>query len=109
MAFSATPTSLLPNATNGTNQLIINTAGHASPTLAELSTAEANVSTGDLRKIAYALCERMSVWWNALATEDRPTRMTVQKSSQSISGTNRQYMQYVIQFDVDVSAEVTTE
>lgn len=45
---------------SGANELSFNTAGHASPTFPELTNAEADPSTGDIRKMAYAILLRIA-------------------------------------------------
>lgn len=109
MPFNKAPTQLFPNATNGTNTLVLNTSNHASPSLAELTNAEAHITTGDLRKIAYALAEQAYVWHNALAPADRPVAMSVAKASRMILGTNQQRVTYTLQFTVNTSADVADE
>jgi hypothetical protein len=47
----------------------------------ELTAAEADVTTGDIRKIMYAILERCWVKWNSLAIADRSTKMVLTKSS----------------------------
>jgi hypothetical protein len=109
MPFTDTPTLMFPNVTNGTNTLIFNTATHASPSLPELTTAEADVATGDSRKIAYALMEQIYDWWVSTASADRPTMMTVSKSTQQISNSSQTRTTYAIQFTTDITAEVGDE
>lgn len=47
----------------------------------EITAAEADEATGDSRKIIYGLCEKFWSAWNGLAVADRPTKMTLTKSS----------------------------
>lgn len=76
MAWSPVPTACFPNwSEDGTNITLPIAA------LPELTAAEADAATGDIRKILYALCEKVWGWWNALASADRATKATITKSS----------------------------
>jgi hypothetical protein len=110
MAFDKTPTTWLPNATNGTNQLVLNTADHASPTLTEMSTAEAHVTNGDIRKIAMAFCKEMYDSWVDQAG-NQPTKMQV-FMSEGYVGTDKLSRTYSFYFELDAppaSVEVADE
>jgi len=48
--------------------------------LSELSAAEADDATGDIRDLMFALCEHMFTTYDALDTADKPTKMTISKS-----------------------------
>jgi len=109
MAFNPAPTQLLPNATNGTNTLVINTADHGDPSLPELTDAEAHVTTGDWRKIAYAFAEQLYDHFVSLDAADRPTMLNVIKQPTQIVNSNQQLTTYIIQFTTDTSAEVADE
>jgi hypothetical protein len=75
----------------------------------ELTDAEANVTTGDSRKIAFAICERFVEWYNSLDTDDRPTMLIFDKQAQQISGSNQQIQTFIFQFTSDTSSEVADE
>lgn len=47
----------------------------------ELTAAEADGTTGDIRKIVWAITEKLYQAYNATATADRPTKWTMSKSS----------------------------
>jgi len=81
MAFNPDPIEMFPNASNGTNTLILNTADHADPSLPEVSTAEAHVSDGDSRKVLYGLLAQAFDWYNGLATADRPAQLQIFRST----------------------------
>jgi len=49
--------------------------------MVELTSPEADVSTGDIRKVMYAVLENMWLKWNALLIADRPTKMVMTKSA----------------------------
>lgn len=76
MAFDDTPTTWIAGiAENGT---ILSFPLTSFP---ELTAAEANGTTGDIRKIVWALMEKMYQEYNDAATADRPTNWTVTKSA----------------------------
>ncbi len=88
MAFSPVPTTWLGAGYSlGTNQAIFNTANHGTPCLSELTTTDANATTGNIRSIAFAFCDKLYKTWVAVAAADRPTRMTISRStSEDASG-----------------------
>jgi hypothetical protein len=47
----------------------------------ELTAAEADGATGDIRKILYAICEQLYQEWNSTLAGDRPSKMTVGRTS----------------------------
>lgn len=76
MAFSALPTNVIASwSEDGTNVTF------PIASIPELTAAEADAATGDSRKIIYAMLERLYQWWLALAPADRPSRVTVSRSS----------------------------
>jgi len=117
MAFSATPSGWLGAgytvSGSGTTAAINfgisgNTAvGEALP---EITSSEANATTGDIRKIYYGLAEKMYQSYNLKATGDLPNRMTFNKSSSVNSSTGLITTTYSFQFvlaatGLDVTAE----
>lgn len=84
----------------------------ANKTLTELTDAEANATTGDSRKVIYALAEAFYAKYNSLATADRPTQMQIYRSTSSNDITGETTRTYTLVFkvtptDVDVAAEPT--
>ena len=117
MAFSATPSGWLGAgytvSGSGTTAAINfgisgNTAvGEALP---EITSSEANATTGDIRKIYYGLAEKMYQSYINKATADLPNRMTFSKSSNVNSTTGLITTNYTFQFvlaatGLDVTAE----
>jgi hypothetical protein len=95
MSFAATPTLLFPGATNGTNTLSLTTATAAgAKSLPELTDAEAHVTTGDWRKIVFALMERLFLYYDSLALADKPTKVAITRTGtlQSNGTINYQYI-----------------
>ena len=85
-------------------------SGNTAATLPEITTDEANASTGDIRKIYYGIAEQMYQSFLAKATADRPNRMNITKLSNVDSTTGLITTNYTIQFvlaatGVDVTSE----
>jgi hypothetical protein len=83
MPYSAVPTTFFGAGYSvGTNTIIMNTADAGSnKTLAQLTDVEAHATTGDFRKIVFAIMEMLAVKWEATAVADRPTKLSITKSS----------------------------
>lgn len=104
MAFSPVPSVLFPGWTSdGTN------VSFAISGFTKLTSAEAHTSTGDSRKALYALCHQIEAAYAALATADKPGRLTITKGEQIVSsGINRVFFTFT--FDLDISgADVAAE
>jgi hypothetical protein len=100
MAFSPVPTNFFASwSENGT------TISVPIASFPEMTAAEADGATGDIRKILYAICERCWSVWNALATADKPTKMTIGKSSNTNVLTGKITHQYTFTFINSVSAQ----
>ena len=78
MAFDKTPTTWIPGWSENGTDIAIAALATAFP---QMTAAEADASTGDIRKILFAICEKIWTVWSALATGDKPARMTVNRSS----------------------------
>lgn len=50
-------------------------------TFPELTAAEADAATGDIRKIAFALLDKLYDAWMGKAAADRPTKWTMDRQS----------------------------
>lgn len=75
MAFNAAPTQVVASwSEDGTNVTF------PIASVPELSAAEADASTGDLRKVWFALLSKLYAWWVSITAADRPAKMTVSKS-----------------------------
>lgn len=71
----------------GNHVLKLNTADAASDkTLAQLTDAEGHATTGDIRKVIFALLEALYQAHAAVDAADRPSRVTLYKSSQATGG-----------------------
>jgi hypothetical protein len=100
MAFVKTPTTWLPNWSENGTDITLPIAS-----LPELTAAEADAATGDIRKIFFAIMRKLFSVWTATAIADRPTKMTMQKASSIDPSTNILTETYTIKFICDVSAQ----
>jgi hypothetical protein len=105
MAFDPVPTGWIANySSNGTNLTL------PIASFPELTAAEAHTSTGDIRKIIFALLERLNAKYASLAAADRPGKLTILKSASFNSATNKIVANYLFQIELDVSGmEVAAE
>jgi hypothetical protein len=78
--------------------------------VSELTAAEADGTTGDMRKVWYALNAKMFAEYNALASADRPTRMSLYKSVSVDPATGRSTITFTATFvTTEGSVEVIAE
>lgn len=78
------------------------TSTNANPTLTQLTNAEANATTGDVREVIRALLYKISAAWDATAAADRPTQMSVYKSI-TYNSSGSAVESYAITFNVGVT------
>lgn len=64
----------------------------------EMTAAEADATTGDARKVIYALAKKFYDKYAALAAADRPAQMTITKSEQANTSAATMTVSYVFQF-----------
>lgn len=99
MAFNAAPTEVIASwAEDGT------TVSFDLADVAALDAAESDASTGDSRRILFALLEQYYNWWFGLATADRPTKMTFSKSS-SLQSDGAYRNTYTVTFYTEVTGQ----
>ena len=85
-------------------------SGNTNATLPEITTAEANSSTGDVRKIYYGIVEQLYQSFLAKAVADRPNRMTITKNAGVDATTGLITTNYTFQFVLAASGlDVTSE
>ena len=76
MAFNKAPANWIPNwSSNGTSITI------PIASFPELSAAEADVTTGDIRKIVFAIMEELYGKYNSTDNADKPAMMSLSKSA----------------------------
>ena len=103
MALDKTPTAWIPGySSNGT------TISLPIASFPELTAAEAHTSTGDIRKILFAVIAKLHQDAAALAAADKPQRMAIARSTMEISGVP--VRTYTIKFTLaDAGMEVAAE
>jgi hypothetical protein len=99
MAFSQVPTNWITSYASDDTTLTIPRAS-----LPELSAAEANTTTGDIRDIVFAFVERIYQVYITSAAADRPAKMTLIRSTQTNETTGKVTRQYTINFTMDEAA-----
>ena len=105
MAFVKTPSTVIANWSEDATNITVPLASFP-----ELTAAEADASTGDIRKIVYAIMEKLFSWYNALATADRPSRLTIYRSSSMNESTGELTRVYSVQVTCEIaSSEVKDE
>jgi len=72
--------------------------------LAELTDTEANATTGNISKLLFAICEKCAVSWYSTVTADRPSNMTISRSSSTNETTGDITKQYVLRFVTEAAA-----
>lgn len=82
--------------------------------LPELTAAEADVATGDIRKVLFALLEELQAKWDTFAADPNtyimPSYMTLSKGATFNAATNRVNLNYVVSLEMDISGlEVRAE
>ena len=76
MPFIATPTNWFPGwSEDGTSITVPIT------TFTELTAAEADAASGDIRKIMYAICQQAYAKNLSLPTAEKPTKMVISKNA----------------------------
>ena len=70
-----------------------------------LSAAEAHASTGDIRKVARAICAALHAAYLGEAEDDRPAQMTLRRNTSIDESTGETTRIYESRFNVAVSEE----
>lgn len=104
MAFDKTPTAWLASwSEDGTNITV------PLATFPELTAAEADAATGDIRKIVFAIIEKLWSAYNAAATADRPTKWTMAKVATVNTTYNTITSRYTITCVTDIGTQEVRE
>ncbi len=106
MAFDPAPTTLLGPGYDASSTL----ASLLISDFPQLTSAEAHESTGDVRKLLFAICERVANAYQALPAEDRPANMQIFSSSSTPNSAGRFNRTFTFSFNLaigtlDVAAE----
>lgn len=100
MAFSPVPTDWIAGWSEDGTDITVPIASFP-----ELTAAEADAATGDIRKIAFAIAEKLYQAMNAKAVADRPSKWTAAKAVSVSTATGQSTVQYVMTFKVDTLAQ----
>lgn len=76
MAFDPQPSTWIPSWSENGTDITVPIASFA-----EMTAAEADAVTGDIRKVLYAICEHLYQEWNSTLAGDKPTKMTIGRTS----------------------------
>jgi hypothetical protein len=101
MAFNPAPSGWFPGLTASSTALTIPYSS-----LNNLTQANADPSTGDVRAIIYSICEAFSDKWSTTDSEDRPSQTTI-VTSQSISSSQGEDFvtkNYTIRVSLDIDS-----
>jgi hypothetical protein len=99
MAFDKTPTTWLENWSEDGTDITVPLA-----TFPELTAAEADATTGDIRKIAFAIAEKLYQAWALTASADRPDKMRITRT-RTATGTATMVVQYTLRFELNVTGQ----
>jgi hypothetical protein len=105
MAFDPLPQSWFTGLTDGATVCLATDLVVPIATFPELTAAEIDSVTGDIRKMLYAICEKCWLVWAALLTADKPNKMTISKSSSANAATGLTTHTYIFTFVNSVTAQ----
>lgn len=99
MPLTVVPTDWLPDWSEDGADITVPLA-----TFPELTAAEADAADGDIRKIAFAIVDKLYAVYNATAVADRPTKMRITRGTSANDETGVMVRSYVFTFDTEVAA-----
>lgn len=104
MAWNAAPTEFMTGwSEDGTNITV------PIASFPEMTAAEADADTGDIRKVLLAMCEQWYSVYNALATADKSTKMVLSRA-QTFAAGNEITRSYTMRFTIEpTTIEVVDE
>lgn len=100
MAFDKTPTTWLPNWSADATTITVPIA-----TFPELTAAEADEATGDIRDIVFAIVEKLWQAYNATATADRPIKWTMSKMASVNTARNTLSNRYIFTLETEIGTQ----
>lgn len=74
-------------------------------TFPEMTADEADAEDGDIRKVLFAIAEKLYDSWNNTATADRPTQMYIAKSSSVNTTTGVVTNTYTLRFYCEINTQ----
>lgn len=98
MALSIVPTDWLESWSEDATNITVPLA-----TFPEVTAAEADAATGDIRKIVFAIMEKLFQEFNERATADRPTRMTITRGTSVNDETGEIVRTYTVTFTAEAA------
>jgi hypothetical protein len=107
MASTATPAEIFGTGYDyGTNQILLNTAGHATPLLTELTAAEAAEATGVAEEVIFALLEMLRTKIASPATTGTVLSGVkfMTQDIAAIPGTVRRSYQFFVDIDTETQS-----
>ena len=99
MAFNPLPQTWIPNWTSDGTNITVPIASFP-----QMTAAEASTSTGDIRKVMFAIVDQLVNAYNAKALADRPAKMIPYRTSTTDNITGEVTNTYVQTFKLTVSA-----
>lgn len=110
MAWNPLPQTWFTGMTDGATTCLATDMVIPISTFPELTATEIDASTGDVRKFLFAFLEKCWSKYNSLATADKPTKLTMQKSATVDTATGVITNTYVITIKTSSSSqEVVSE
>lgn len=100
MAFDPKPSTWLASWSEDATNITLPIAS-----LAELTAAEADGTTGDIRKVAFAILEALHAKWASLDAADRPTKMTITKTASVNVTTGLVTNTYTVRFSCAIAEQ----
>jgi len=104
MAYDAKPSTWLgAGYAVASNAAKFNTSSSGTACLTQVTDAQADPTTGDIRILARALLFKLAAAWDATAVADRPTKMRLTKRSGLNPATSTVTETYELEFDVAIT------
>jgi len=104
MAFDPAPGTWLDNWTEDGTDITVPLA-----TFPELTAAEADAATGDIRKVMWALMQKIYDAWTDTAAADRPAKWTISKSAVIDSTTGIVTNTFTVRFYTEISSQEVSD
>ena len=100
MAFNPAPNAWIPDWSEDGTDISVPIASFP-----QLTADEANGDTGDIRKLIFALVDKLFAKWAALAAADRPAKMTISRGTSVDDSTGAIRRSYTFTFDLESAGE----
>lgn len=100
MSFNAAPNQWIPEISEDGTDITVPIASFP-----QLTAEEADGTSGDIRKLLFAICDALAAKWNALDAADRPTKMVISRATSVSDATGKIKRRYSFEFDLEAVAE----